>query len=321
LTGNRFWEEVGPYTYIDTLRDAGIATYFWGNFRDEPTAQMILAAENLGSRLLLGPGSHCAPPPGFDLTAELVSYFDEHLRGIAPASQEPRVTWWLEGAAAGQNWQRGDRWPGVDAPQQTWYLAEDSRTHALRMQPGRARPARPEFQVDYDVDTGEYFAFWVDSQDGRGLSFTTNAFDADQELVGFPVVHLKVSADQPEPVLFAYLEELAPDGAVTVLAMGRLGAAYRKTGPAPYDTLGLPWQAGLSADYAPLERGDTVELDFALTPSSRVIAAGHRLRLVVTGADPRQRNLEDIRSDPPPHIGLTLGGRSGSRVDLPLRAL
>ena len=41
--------------------------------RDEPTAQMILAAENLGSRLLLGPGTHCATPPGFDFTAEPVT--------------------------------------------------------------------------------------------------------------------------------------------------------------------------------------------------------------------------------------------------------
>ena len=32
------------------------AKYFFSNWRDEPTAQMSLAAENLGSRLLLGPG-------------------------------------------------------------------------------------------------------------------------------------------------------------------------------------------------------------------------------------------------------------------------
>src|SRR5690606_26462784 len=76
LTGNRFWEEVGPYTYLEPLSESGIATYFFSNWRDEPTAQMILAAENLGSRLLLGPGTHCATPPDFDFTAAGVRYLD-----------------------------------------------------------------------------------------------------------------------------------------------------------------------------------------------------------------------------------------------------
>jgi hypothetical protein len=51
---------------------------------------------------------------------------------------------------------------------------------------------------------------------------------------------------------------------------------------------------------------------------SRVIPAGHRLRLVVTGADPRQRNLAELRVDPAPNIVLALGGRNGARVELPL---
>ena len=320
LTGNRFWEEVGPYTYLETLRESGIATYFWSNWNDEPTAQMILAAENVGGRLLLGPGTHCAQPRGLDLAAEVVAFFDEHLRGIAPSAPPPRVTWWLDGVAAEQGWQRDERWPGVDAPRATWYLARADGGDDLVLQTDRARPASAEFQVDYDVGAGEYFVFWVDSQDGRGLSFSSAALDVAQALVGFPVVHLPLRADQPEPVLFAYLEELAADGSVTVLGFGRLAAAYRKPGEAPYDTLGLPWPTGLAADHAPLAPDEEVLLSFALTPVSRVIPAGHRLRLVITGADPRQRNLADIRIDPPPRISLTLGGRSGARIELPISA-
>jgi predicted acyl esterase len=191
---------------------------------------------------------------------------------------------------------------------------------AWRCKP-RAREARAAFTVDYDVGAGEYFAFWADSQHGRGSTFTSAPLDAAHALVGYAVVHLTVSADRPEPVLFAYLEELANDGAVTVLAFGRLAAAYRKTGAAPYDTLGLPWHTGVSADHAPLRVDDDVELSFALTPTARVIPAGHRLRLVVTGADPRQRNLDELRVDPPPRITLGLGGRANARVELPLRPL
>lgn len=49
-----------------------------------------------------------------------------------------------------------------------------------------------------------------------------------------------------------------------------------------------------------------------------VVPVGHRLRFVVTGADPRQRNLKQIRQDPAPTIRLALGGANGSRIELPL---
>lgn len=322
LTGNRYWEEVGPYTYLDALQSSGIATYFWSNWQDEPTAQVIQAAENLGSRLLLGPGTHCAPPPDFDFAGEVKAFFDEHLREIPPQAAGERVTWWLEGAPGAANWHFSEHWPGTDTPAQTWYLStsdRDSPAEAMQLQRRHAAEASPEFQVDYDLNTDEYFAFWPDSQHGHGLSFTTAPFDTDHELIGFPIVHLVVSADYPEPLLFAYLEQLAPDGAPSVLAFGRLAAAYRKTGAAPYNSLGLPWHTGIERDYAPLAPGSKAALNFALSPTSRVIPVGHRLRLVVTGADPRQRNLAEIRIVPAPQISLVLGGASGSRIDLPLR--
>jgi predicted acyl esterase len=175
-----------------------------------------------------------------------------------------------------------------------------------------------EFQVDYDVGGNEYFAFWVESQDGHGLTFTSDALARDQTLIGYPVVHLTVASDQPEPVLFAYLEDLAPVADPAVIAFGRLGAAYRQTGAAPYDTLGLPWHTGLEADYAPLESGEDVRMSFALTPTAHVIESGHRLRLVITGADPRQRNIDDLRTDPAPTIAVTLGEAGGTRIELPL---
>jgi putative CocE/NonD family hydrolase len=279
---------------------------------------MILAAENLDSRLLLGPGGHCAQPRGLDMTAEILGFFDEHLRGLPPAEPAPRVTWWLNGAEAGATWQRDAVWPGVRAPTESWYLAA-AANGALTLTTNAPQAAETAFRVDYEVGANEYFAFWVDSQHGRGLSFTSDVLERAQQLIGYPVVHLNVSSDQPEPVVFAYLEDIAPDGSLEVIAFGRLGAAYRATGDAPYDTLGLPWHTGLTADYAPLTPGDEVGLSFALTPTSHVIGAGHRLRLVVTGADPRQRNLDELRTDPPPTIALGLGGTAGARIELPLR--
>ncbi|MEO6187034.1 MAG: CocE/NonD family hydrolase [Steroidobacteraceae bacterium] len=321
LTGNRFWEEAGPYPYLDALKRSGIASYLWSNFEDEPTAQVILLAENLGSQLLLGPGSHCVPPPGFDFAGEVRRYFDRTLKGIPTDPAAPRVHWWRGDGKAGGTWQQASRWPGADATRETWYLAPGGRAHEPALQPQRAAVAKPSFRVNYDVATDDYFAFWVSSQHGRGLSFTSAPLPGAQTLVGFPVAHLRIASDTPAPALFAYLELLAPDGSAKVLSVGRLAAAYRKTGAAPYAVLGLPWHPGLAADHAPLQRWQEADLDFALTPVSQTVPVGYRLRFVVTGADPRQRNLAQLRIDPAPTIRLTLGGATGSRLDLPLQPL
>jgi len=321
LTGNRFWEEAGPYPYMDTLRRSGIATYYWGNFEDEPTAQVVVAAENFGSRLLLGPGTHCVPPPGFDFAGEVKGYFDATLKGMQPAKAPPRVTWWLDEGNGRGSWHQGATWPGVKAAPQRVYLAPQPAAAAgsLSLQPQPARRAAPKFSVDYSVASAEYFAFWIESQHGRGLSFAGPALTEPQQMVGFPVVHLRVASDRPEPLLFAYLEQVNPDGSARVLAFGRQAAAMRKTGTAPYDTLGLPWMTGLAADFAPLVKGKSVDVEFPLTAVSRVVPAGARLRLVVTGADPRQRNLAQLKLDPPPSITVETGGKAGSWVDIPLQ--
>jgi len=272
--------------------------------------------------LLLGPGTHCVPPPGFDLPAEVKGYFDATLKGAPPATPLARVTWWLDEGNGRGSWHRDSRWPGVKAPVQKLYLSPQpaAGTGNLTLQAQPARQAQPTFRVNYDVGSAEYFAFWISSQHGKGLSFAMSPLEVPQRLVGFPVVHLRVASDRPDPLLFVYLEQLMPDGTAQVLAFGRQAAAMRKTGQAPYDTLGLPWMTGLAADFAPLSPGRAVDVDLALTAVSRVIPAGARLRLVVTGADPRQRNLAELKLDPPPAIQVRTGGLGGSWLEVPLQS-
>ena len=331
LTGNRFWEEAGPYPYLDTIRQAGIATYLWGNWQDEPTEQVIQIAANLGSKLLIGPGSHCVPPPGFDFAGLVRRFFDQHLKGQDTGlEREPRVTYHLDEAAPGKEWIRSPNLPGSNVARTRWYLAPpaDKTAKAIggaaradaRLVTAVPRPDSDSFTVDYDVGSAEYFAFWIDSQQSHGLSYTGPVLTVDTTLVGFPIVQLQVAADRGDANVFAYLEDIAADGKSTVVSFGRLAASQRRESKSPYESLGLPWHSGLQTDILPLQPGKTATLRFALTPAARVFKAGHRLRLVVTGADPRQRNLADLRQDPPPRLKLALGGSNGSRIELPLLA-
>jgi putative CocE/NonD family hydrolase len=184
-----------------------------------------------------------------------------------------------------------------------------------------ARPpakAANTFAVNYDLGDGEYFSFWVDAMDDKGLTYTSPMLTAPVTMVGIPVIHLNFSSDRSDANVFAYLEDVDATGKATVVSFGRLAASQRKLSRAPYETLGTPWHSGRSVDAQPLVPGKFVPLSFGLTPSAHLFAVGHRIRIAITGADPRQRNLKEIRQDPPPQLTVALGGARPARIELPL---
>ncbi len=173
--------------------------------------------------------------------------------------------------------------------------------------------------VDYDVSTDDPFLFWIAPLEGTGLGFSTGALESSVTMIGSPIVNLVLSVDQTDANVFAYIEDVAPDGTARTVSMGRLAASHRALSQAPpYDTLGAPWHSSNEADVEPLAPNVPVELRFALTPAAWVFERDHEIRVRVTGADPRQRNLQEIRRDPAPVITVYNGGDSASRIELPL---
>jgi putative CocE/NonD family hydrolase len=325
LTGNAFWGEVGVYNYLDAIRRAHIATYFWGNWHDEPTAQVIVGAANLGSKFLAGPGNHCAVPPGFDFTGEVTKYFDHYLKGVDNGiEREPRATFWVEGLDGKGGYARSKQLPGVTSHPMPFYLtgsksgtARSANDGSLALAPESAS-STDGFTVNYDLPPAEYFAFWAGPMDDKGLSYTSAPLAAPLELIGFPVVRLQVASDNPASDIWVYLDLIGPDGKDDVISFGRLKLSHHKLAEAPYETLGLPWHSGLKADDDQRGPGQSTPLSIALTPISRVVPAGSMLRLTIAGADPRQRNLKEIELDPAPRITVLRGGLDASRIDLPL---
>ncbi len=320
-TGNAFWEEVAVYHHLDAIRDAGIATYFWGNWRDEPTGQVLFGAASLGGKFLAGPGDHCVPPAGFDFAGEIVRYFDRYLKGIDNGiDREPRATYFVERLGGNGGYVRSSELPGVESRPLPWFLGGDAvaagASGVLSASPGN--PGIQPFTVDYALPAADYFAFWPGPMDAHGLSYTSAPLETPLPLVGFPVGHLAVTSTHPEADVFIYLDLLEADGAEQVISFGRLKLSHRKLSQAPYETLGTPWHSGRSAEAMGLQPGQPAFLSIAMTPLSQVIPAGARLRLTIAGADPRQRNLQEIRLEPAPEIGVIVGGRDGSRIELPM---
>lgn len=319
-TGTKFWEEASPYTYFQTLKRSGIQFYYWGTWHDEPTGQVLLAAVNLGGRALIGPGSHCVPPPGVDLGEVQRHFFDRYLKGIRNGiDEEPRFKWWVL-ESEGDPWRTSSRYPGAGLKRQSLYPAPGKSGTVASANDGMladwaTRGGGESFMVDYDVASKEYFPFWPAVLDEKGLTYTTPELAEDVVVTGYSMVGLTVSSDQPNGNIFVYLEEVAPDGKAENVAFGRLALAHRKLSPAPYNTLGMPWHSSRSADILPVKPGTAYTIQIALSPTAKRFRAGHRIRLSIRGADPRQRNIADIRRDPAERITVSFGKRT--RIEIP----
>lgn len=312
FTGNEYWQESSPFNYMETLRNSGIAYYFWGNWNDEPNESVLMLADNLDGRLLVAPGSHCVAPTSLDFGDELVRYFDLHLREKDDGySTEEKFKIWREDDTGEGEWIFTNDFPMDHAETRTFTLSGDSLTES------EISSGATEFTVDYDVGAGEYFAFWPASLAEHGPVFKSAPLTENMTIAGYPVVNLRLSSDQENPAVFAYLEAVMPDGTVDVLSFSRLAADHRKLSPSPYKAFGLPWHSGLKADVQPVAAGETVDLSFYMLPRFRKLAAGTQLRLVVTGADPRQRNLADVTRDPAPVITIETGP-GASYIDIPV---
>ena len=127
---------------------------------------------------------------------------------------------------------------------------------------------------------------------GDGLTFLTPPLAQETEITGPSALKLFASSTTPDADFFIVLrvftgdmKEIVFQGAIdphTPIAQGWLRASHRKLDK----KLSLPYRPYHTHDEKqPLKKGQTVELDIELWPTSIVVPAGYRIALSVRGKD------------------------------------
>jgi len=292
-----------------SIEASGAAVFSYSGWLDGGYANAAIkrfrTLPNPGQRLVLGPWNHggdqeLAPlsptvEASFDHAAELLRFFDLHLKPRTAHLEEPvdlPVTYFTTGE---QRWKRAIAWPPPARPVRL-YLAADS---ALTREP----PAQPAGSDRYASDPttgsgttsrwrGLAVPTWTEypdraERDRRLLVYETAPLERGLEVTGHPIVQLTVRCDQTDGALFAYLEDVDAHGNVGYVSEGMLRAAQRRVRPtaeAPY-ALSVPYHSFARADAEPLVPGEPAELVFDLLPLSHRFRRGHRIRLAIAGAD------------------------------------
>jgi uncharacterized protein len=127
---------------------------------------------------------------------------------------------------------------------------------------------------------------------GDGITFLSPPLEQETEMTGPSAVKLFVSSSTSDADIFLVLRVFSPDGKEVVfqgaidphtpVSQGWLRASHRKLDH-ELSTTYRPYHA--HDEEQPLRRGEIVELDVEIWPTSIVVPAGYRIGLTVRGKD------------------------------------
>ena len=167
-------KDFGPSAIVQQIQEnKGLAVYTiaaWYDAGDVAGAfkfHEALRSAGLDAKLTVGPWTHgcrknCSPErrddnPKFDLYAELVRFFDFHLKGVPGTAieEEPAIHFWTVGA---EGWRGVHNWPVRDASTERLFLARQGTL--VGMAPGSSKLPLPpgtaadQWLPDYDASSG-----------------------------------------------------------------------------------------------------------------------------------------------------------------------
>lgn len=284
-------------------------------------------------RLLLGPWDHGARSnvspwreqtgSDFPLLAEVLRFFDHHLRGIDTGLDREQPVHYF--TIHDEKWQAADAWPPIT---ETRRLHPDADGVLALHAP--ATTGRDIHQVDFSVSTGRqtrlerlgavgiehYYPDWTERQ-AQYLHYTSAPLVAPAELTGHVSASLLLASSETDAAIYVYLSEVLADGSCRYVTEGLLRALHREgLSQSPDYVASWPVNTCDRASARLLLPHEPARLNFALLPVSWTFAAGSRIRLSIGGSD--EGHGPQVPHGRPPRLEI-LRGADASWFDLPLR--
>lgn len=317
--------EAKPVQYWGSWMDAGTADGALARFRSAPEVPMEiwLTANDHGNFTgcdPLRPESR-APAPSPEEMLAIQARFLAAIEAGEPI--ESLIHYYVMGAGA---FRSTACWPPAGVEKRLFHFTQGGR---LAPEPGNEGVVSKDMDLNASTgpasrwtgQTGGPPADYPDRADADAalLTFDSDPVEADMELVGTPVVAIEMASLSSDPALFVYLEDVSPDGRVTLLTEGQFRAIHRR----PADPASLPYDQGpaphsfLRADRLEVSSGERIRVAFALGSLAARIARGHRVRIAIAAADAHM--FQTYSNGGPERFDIFVGGACGSTATLPFR--
>ncbi len=308
-----FWDRTALKTRYDSIR---IPTFLIGGWYDGYRDSVPRMLEHMKApvKAIVGAWHHTYPDqpypkPGFDWRREALRWYDQWLKGKNTGiMDEPRLAvyvrqWHPPGPFlefAPGFWRYEEGWPVARIRERVLFPQPEG---GLDEKPPSPAAAELRYVPTTGVEAGGPVMWFGDvapdqrPTDAFSLVYETAPLEADVEILGLPKALLEVSADAPLAHWFARLNDVAPDGTVTLVTSAGQNGAHRESASEPK---ALP-----TGKRFPLE----IELHF----TSWVFPKGHRIRLAVSNAQ-----WPMIWPTPYPMTTKLFMGPAGTRLVLPV---
>jgi uncharacterized protein len=249
---------------------------------------MLRMMEHLSAprRLLMGPWSHMLPidsipGPRIDHVPDMIRWWDRWLRGVENGvDTEPPIAIYVQRSTSPDpdvavvpgHWRYEPEWPPARRRPLELRLEGDGGPAAIR------GAELPTIVVAGDVGTtahirGSYpppYGLPIDQRpdEARSLIFDW-VLDEEVEILGRPTLEARIRSTAPVAFVSAKLAEVLEDGTSVLVSRGLLNLTHARSHERP----------------AIVEPGRDVDVEIELDATSRVFAAGTRIRLAIAGAD------------------------------------
>jgi hypothetical protein len=309
-TDGPFWRRNGLRYNRERLT---IPAYLIGGLLDGYRDMPLRALDYLKSpvKVEIGPWNHAwpddgEPGPNYEWRSRAVRWWNHWLRGIDTGLlTEPRLLiFQRSGHPPDRNqavtpgaW-RFEDWPISGGTSQPYYFQPDG---GLAPQAGAVATDR---QLRYRSGSGTAAADWwgettgdMVRDDAGSLTFTSEALEQPLAIAGLPQVKLQASVDAPLANWTARLEDVAPDGQVSLVTGGVINGTQHRSTTAPERL--VPHR--------------TYDLSFELHFTTWTFQPGHRIRVAISNAQ-----FPMIWPTPYPMTMKMSTGTATSRIELPV---
>nr|WP_246849227.1 CocE/NonD family hydrolase [Rubellimicrobium arenae] len=303
-----YWRHGSVCEDFGAIRAATLAVGGWGDsYKNVPPA--LLEGLSAPVKAIIGPWIHkyphfAVPEPRIGFLQEALRWWDRWLRDEPNGVEDdPAYRAYLMDGLRPATWYK-ER-PGLWITEDSWPSPRIGTQH-LEFGDRTLGPAAP-FEIvlaspqHCGAEGGEFCAIWLGPEmpgDQRADDALSACFDSgaleETDIVGAPVVTLRLRSDRPVAMVAVRLCHLHPDGASTRITWGALNLTHRDS----------------HADPVPLVPGEEVEVRVTLDHIAYRLPAGHRLRVAVSSS------YWPMFWPMPEPVTLTL---AGGGLDLPVR--
>jgi putative CocE/NonD family hydrolase len=339
VNGPQSWTVASTADHSAAIQAGAVPILTYAGWLDAGTADGVLSQFTSLSNTQedwIGPWSHgqgyLADPfqPSRPLTAAehqqlndtLYEFFDRYVKGDARPAGSHLLHYYTLNEGT---WRTTARWPVAGTRMSRLYLAGG---HSLTAQPS-VTAASDLLTLDPKAGSGTLNRWNTNltgdavvypdraAVDRKLLSYTTAPLPRATLVTGLGRITLEVTGVRgaSNGALYAYLEDVQPDGRVTYVTEGELALNDRAIAPTAdnpaWRKLRTP-RTYTRASASPFPQGAPQQVTFDLLPTSVLFRAGDRIRITIAAADPDAFQLLPANGDAAYRIG------SRSYVELPV---